>query len=128
MHEPGRHADDCTTRHKIAVECGARVWDHPGESADDAEGKAESFFDTAGLSSSPNYVLKIVGLSSANFSVCMRFFTSSTCFTPSCCMLMTMLNGSDRYGASHGGILSAAACRLGNCWKAQSAGPTPRIV
>jgi hypothetical protein len=49
MHEPGRHTDDCTTRHEIAVECGTRVWDDPGKATDDAEGEAESFFDTAGL-------------------------------------------------------------------------------
>jgi hypothetical protein len=49
MHDLRRHADDCTTRHDVAVECGTRFWDESGEAPDHAEGETESFFYTGGL-------------------------------------------------------------------------------
>jgi hypothetical protein len=49
VHDPGRHAHDCTTRHEVTVEGCSGVWDDAGEAADDAEGEAEGFFDAAGL-------------------------------------------------------------------------------
>lgn len=32
MHDLRRHANDCTARHDVAVECGTRFWDEGGGS------------------------------------------------------------------------------------------------
>ena len=49
MHLPGRGADDSAGGEEVVIESCAWFGDDAGETADDAEGEAEGFFDDGGL-------------------------------------------------------------------------------